>query len=98
MKQLIDLLLFYSQKEEQLEKLTIQLAELHTKSDEPMHSSMENVSVEKTALEQTLKEVKSRLEQLEVIVYELCRVSCFNTFIRLRNWNGQHRWSQSSVN
>ncbi|CEI91013.1 hypothetical protein RMCBS344292_05317 [Rhizopus microsporus] len=54
------------QKEEQLEKLTIQLAELHTKSDEPMHSSMENVSVEKKALEQTLKEVKSRLEQLEI--------------------------------
>ncbi|CEG67685.1 hypothetical protein RMATCC62417_04077 [Rhizopus microsporus] len=54
------------QKEEQLEKLTIQLAKLHTKSDEPMHSSTENVSVEKTALEQTLKEVKSRLEQLEI--------------------------------
>lgn len=85
MKQLIDLLLFYSQKEEQLEKLTIQLAELHTKSDEPMHSSMENVSVEKKALEQTLKEVKSRLEQLEVIVYKLYRVSYFNTYIRLKN-------------
>ncbi|CEG80906.1 hypothetical protein RMATCC62417_15169 [Rhizopus microsporus] len=54
------------QKEEQLEKLTIQLAEQHTKSDEPIHSNMENVSVEKKALEQTLKEVKSRLEQLEI--------------------------------
>lgn len=96
--QLIDLLLFYSQKEEQLEKLAIQLAELHTKTDEPVHSNMENVSVEKKALEKTLKEAKLRLEQLEVIVYELCRVPCFNTYIRLRNWNGQHRWSRSSVN
>ncbi|PHZ09106.1 uncharacterized protein RHIMIDRAFT_240984 [Rhizopus microsporus ATCC 52813] len=53
------------QKEEQLEKLAIQLAELHTKADEPVHSNMENVSVEKKALEQTLKEAKLRLEQLE---------------------------------
>ncbi|ORE02611.1 hypothetical protein BCV72DRAFT_338598 [Rhizopus microsporus var. microsporus] len=54
------------QKEEQLEKLAIQLAELHTKADEPVHSNMENVSVEKKALEQTLKEAKLRLEQLEI--------------------------------
>jgi predicted translin family RNA/ssDNA-binding protein len=64
------------QREENLKKLKVKLTECEPKVNQVLPSSVERDSAETKRLQQTLNEVKSRLEQLEVNSLYICELYC----------------------
>lgn len=89
------------QKQESLEKLKVESINYQQKIESFSKTfNNERGAIETERLQNTLNELKTRLEELEVIQKYCCRIliNVTNSLKRLKNWNGVQKLRHTNIN